>query len=76
VRKLHLGQWRCPSGNAVDVYLTLAAGDGPQPTDLSAEWDCFPPSQPDAHHWQATILPEVAEAIVKVTGLRTLVVTV
>lgn len=26
MRKLHLGRWRCPSGNAVDVYLTVAAG--------------------------------------------------
>ena len=75
MRKLHLGRWRCPSGNGVDVYLSIEAGDGPTPTDLAAEWDTWPPSQEDAHYWGATILPKVGAAIVKATGLKTLVVT-
>jgi hypothetical protein len=71
-----LGSWTCPSGNSVDVFLNMAPGDTPKPMALAAEWDRFPPSRKDARHWQTVILPEVAEAVVRVTGLRTLVVTI
>lgn len=71
-----IGSWTCPSGNSVDVFLNMAPGDTPTRTGLAAEWDRFPPSRKDGRHWQTVILPEVAEAVVKVTGLRTLVVTI
>lgn len=52
-----LGRWRCPSGNAVDVF--VVAGDGPV-RRFECEWSEFPLTRTDQIFYTIVIAPEIA----------------
>jgi len=56
VRRITLGSWSTPSGNACDVYLV---GVG-RARALQLVWDTFPLSRADASYYTSAVLPAVA----------------
>lgn len=55
-----LGDWTCPSGNTVEVFITGDAADVSGPSHLWFEWDEAPPLKPeDEAFYVSVVRPEV-----------------
>ncbi len=65
--RVRLGSWVCPSGNSLNVYLTL---DESGKYDLWLYWDQPPPLLPeDRAYYLAVVRPEVIRRFQERTGL-------
>lgn len=75
MRRMALGTWHLPSGNAVDAVVVVSPGDTPH-YQARCEWDRWPLSQDDIDHYRRHIAPEVYEKLAAALcpGKRMLVV--
>jgi hypothetical protein len=62
LRRSRLGNWTLPSGNAVDAYLIVEAGDVPV-YSLVCEWEYWPPSDQDRQFYTVFIAPQIAQRV-------------
>jgi len=71
-----LGRWALASGNALEVVLTIGAGDAPTLLDARCEWSCYPPSPEDVTEYLARVQPAIGEAFAALVRGNVLMVNV